>query len=112
MYLSETIRLYREEVMRMSELMKMRHYKRTHGESGRMSSTTIFVDLCYTQERMIDYCDIVADSLIKYNRAVGKDSTLPSPETSMTARRQGVHELFKDKYEMLGISEDEADPRS
>lgn len=94
--------------MRMSEFIKVRHYKRTHGESGRMSSTTIFVDLCYTQERLIDYCDIVADSLIKYNRAVGKVSSLPAPEKTMKAR-QGVHELFKDKYEMLGIAEDEND---
>lgn len=103
--LSETIQNYREEIMQISEIIKARHYKRMHSAQGRLTSTTIFTDICYTQERLIDYCDIVADSLIKYNRAVGLRST-QSPENAAKAK-QHIHALFKDKYEMLYISEGE-----
>ena len=103
--LSGTIQLYREEVMQMSELLKARHYKRMHGAGGRLTSTTIYADICYTQERLIDYCDIVADSLIKYNRAIGGDSVQTSKDEAKARRH--IHELFKDKYEMLNIGEDE-----
>jgi len=102
--LSGTIQLYREEVMQMSEVIKARHYRRSHGEGGRLTSTTIFADICYTQERLIDYCDIVADSLIKYNRVTG-GSISYDPEKVAKAK-QRVHELFLDKYKMLGLGED------
>ena len=103
--LSGTIQLYREEVTRMSEIVKTRHYKRTHAESGRLTSTTIHADICYAQERLIDYCDIVADSINKYNRTVkGKTASLPG-NTANTQQR--IHELFSGKYEMLNIREDE-----
>ena len=103
--LSETIQNYREEVMQISEIIKARHYKRMHGADGRLTSTTIFTDIFYTQERLIDYCDIVADSLIKYNRAVVKKN-IQTPENAAKAK-QHVHALFRDKYEMLNITETE-----
>ncbi len=102
--LSETIQIYREEVMRITEIIKARHYKRMHGADGRLTSTTIFADICYTLERLIDYCDIVADSLIKYNRAVSEKSSAYSPENTAKAK-QRIHLLFLDKYEMLNIRE-------
>ena len=103
--LSETIQIYREEVMQISEIIKARHYKRMHGEDGRLTSTTLFTDIFYTQERLIDYCDIVADSLIKYNRAINS-SKAKSPENAAKAKRH-IHSLFQDKYEILNIKEDE-----
>ncbi len=103
--LSETIQNYREEVMQISEIIKSRHYKRMHGADGRLTSTTIFADICYTQERLIDYCDIVADSLIKYNRTVNGDKAQDSENT--VKAKQHIHALFQDKYEMLNISEGE-----
>ncbi|MBR5427503.1 MAG: Na/Pi cotransporter family protein [Clostridia bacterium] len=102
--LSGTIQLYREEVMQMGDILKARHYKRMHGEGGRLTSTTLYADICYTEERLIDYCDIVADSLIKYNLAFGGDKS-PAAERTLKAK-QHVHELFMDKYEMLNIGED------
>ena len=104
--LSGTIQLYREEVMQMSEILKTRHYKRMHGEGGRLTSTTIYADICYTQERLIDYCDIVADSLIKYNLAVNERSSQASEMAEKA--KQHVHDLFMDKYAMLNIGEDES----
>ena len=89
--------------MNISELLKARHYKRLHGTEGRLNSTTILADIFYTQERLIDYCDIVADSLIKYNRAIGKKAT-KTPENTEKAK-QHIHALFHDKYELLNIKE-------
>ena len=103
--LSETIQIYREEVMHISDILKARHYKRMHGADGRLTSTTLFTDIFYTQERLIDYCDIVADSLIKYNRTIGAHSD-KTPANKGKAKKH-IHALFKDKYEMLSISEDE-----
>lgn len=105
MLLSGTIQLYREEVTRMSEIVKTRHYKRLHGEGGRSTITTIYADICYAQERLIYYCDIVADSLYKYNKAVSGEIASVSDNTANTKQR--IHGLFLDKYEMLNISEDE-----
>ena len=76
-----------------------------HGAGGRITSTTLYADICYTQERLIDYCDIVADSLIKYDRVV-EGSRSFDPERTAKAK-QRVHELFMDKYEILNIREDE-----
>ena len=103
--LSETIQNYREEVMHISEIIKARHYKRMHGADGRLTSTTIFADIFYTQERLIDYCDIVADSLIKYNKSVTGSSAKTGEDNSKA--KQHIHALFQDKYEMLNIGEDE-----
>jgi len=102
--LSGTIQLYREEVTQMGEILKTRHYRRMHREDGRRPSTTLYADICYAQERLIDYCDIVADSLIKYNKAISKTG-VPVSENTANAK-QHVHELFKDKYKLLNIGED------
>ena len=103
--LSETIQLYQEEVMRMSEILKTRHLKRMHGEGGRLTSSTLYADICYTQERLIDYCDIVADSLIKYNQAIHKTALPDSARTSKA--KEHIHKLFEDKYKILHIGEDQ-----
>lgn len=103
--LSGTIQLYREEVIAMSEIVKKRHIKQAHGEEGRRFSTTGYTEICYTQERLIDYCDIVADSLIKYNRSIGKTRELSGEKADMTKKK--IQHLFLDKYELLHISVDE-----
>lgn len=103
--LSATIQNYREEIMHISEFIKERHYKRMHGSVGRLTSTTIFADICYTQERLVDYCDIVADSIIKYKRTVERRNT-QIPENA-DATKQRVHTLFRDKYAMINIGESE-----
>ncbi len=102
--LSGTIQLYREEILGISDIVKKRHIRRSHGEEGRRTSTTVYTDVCYTQERLIDYCDIVADSLIKYVQAQGqKNAAVPQKEA--TAKQ--VRQLFMDKYELLGIGMNE-----
>lgn len=76
-----------------------------HGEAGRLTSTTIYADIFYTQERLVDYCDIVADSMIKYKKAVGEGKTQTSYNTAETKQR--IHTLFQDKYAIISIGESE-----
>ncbi len=103
--LSGMIQLGREELAGMSEILKKRHLRRIHGEKGRMYSSTAFTDLFYTQERLVDYCDIIADSLIRYAQAAG---TIKAPTAEQTEQaRNTIRELFKDKYEILHIGIDE-----
>ena len=101
--LSETIQNYREEIMRISDFLKERRYKRMHSEGGRLTSTTIYADIFYTQERLVDYCDIVADSMIKYNKAVAGGKTQTSDNSAETKQR--IHTLFQDKYAIINIGE-------
>ena len=97
-------------IVQMSETIKSNYYRRSHGALGRRTSTTVFADICYTQERLIDYCDIVADSLIKYNRAVG--GSIDFDPEKMERAKQRVHELFLDKFKMLELAEAEEDRRT
>lgn len=103
--LSETIQNYREEIMRITDFIKERHYKRMHGEGGRLTTTTIVADICYTQERLVDYCDIIADSMIKYKKAVEGHKTQTVENALETKQR--IHTLFQDKYAMINIGESE-----
>lgn len=103
--LSETIQQYREEIMQISDFLKERHYKRMHGSSGRLTTTTVIADICYTQERLVDYCDIVADAMIKYKKAVTKGGVQISENTAETKQR--IHTLFRDKYAIIHIGESE-----
>lgn len=76
-----------------------------HSAGGRLTSTTIYADIFYTQERLVDYCDIVADSMIKYNKAVAAGVTQTSDNAAVTKQR--IHTLFQDKYAIISIGESE-----
>ncbi len=102
--LYETIQLYREEIMEMGDQIKKRRIVRMHEEIGRMSMSTLFTDICYTEEQLIDYCDMVADALIKYSRQEGKEETLS--KEMLDKKRQQIKALFRDKYSMLNLEED------
>ncbi|MCR5733675.1 MAG: Na/Pi symporter [Lachnospiraceae bacterium] len=99
--LSNTMQVYREEFMAMSDVVKRRHIRQMHGAEGRRMATTTFTDICYTQEKLIDYCDIVADALIKYNVVIGKNKAVTARDTEET--RSNVRKLFEDKYQLLQL---------
>ena len=101
--LYETIQLYREEIMEMGETVKKRHIRRMHQEAGRRSISTLFTDICYTEEQLIDYCDLVADALIKYSRQEGREERMTQEDQDK--KRQQVRELFRDKYSILKMDE-------
>ena len=104
--LYETIRIYREEISEMCEIVKKRHIRRMHVGEGRSSLSTLFTDICYTEEQLIDYCDMVADALIKYSRQEGREEKLS--EEKIEKRRQQVKALFRDKYNILQLEEKES----
>ena len=76
--------------MALGDIVKRRFIHRIHEDGGQRSGTTLFTDICYAEEQLIDHCDMVADALIRY----GKEC----PEAEM---RGQIHELFRGKFEML-----------
>ena len=97
--LSLTIRYCTEEVMALGDIVKKRFMQRIH-ENGRLrSGSTLFTYICYAEEQLIDYCDMIADALIHYGKE--QDEAAPSTALSDDQHRRQVHELFRDKFEML-----------
>ena len=101
--LYETVQMYREEISEMGEQVKKRHIRRMHQEEGRHSLSTLFTDICYTEEQLIDYCDMVADALIKYSRQEGKEEKIS--REAHEKKRQQIKDLFRDKYSLLELEE-------
>ena len=97
--LSQTIRYYREEVTNLSGIVKKRFITRLHEEGRSGSLSTLHTDICYAQEQLIDYCDMVAEALLRYDTESG-ENTKPEMRADENIRQQ-IHELFQDKYEML-----------
>ena len=63
------------------------------------------MDISHEQEQLIDYCDMVADALIRYDmeRGARKKTALKSDART----RQQIHSLFHDKFEALKQTIDE-----
>ena len=97
--LSLSIRYYTEEIMALGDIVKRHFIQRIHQDGKQRSGTTLFTDICYVEEQLIDYCDMVADALIRYGKE-RMDAAAENPETDEEMRKQ-VHELFRDKFEML-----------
>ena len=96
---SRAIQYYTEEIMALGSLMKGRFLQRVHEEGSRRSGSTLYTDICYTEEQLIDYCDMIADALIRYDRDCGGASRTESEESGLT--RKQIHEIFRDKFEAL-----------
>lgn len=97
--ISQTIQYYREEVMELGAIVKRRYIRKIHDGGRDDVNSSLYMDISYEQEQLIDYCDMIADALIRYNIKVeeGKQPSMVSDERI----RNQVHELFQDKYEVL-----------
>ena len=96
---SRTIRFYTEEVMEIGDIVKKRFMQRFHEDGRQRSGSTLFTDICYAEEQLIDYCDMIADALIRYDRETGK--TRQANTISDEQLRAQVHGIFRDKFEEL-----------
>ena len=85
--------------MALGDIVKRRFIQRIHHDGLQRSGTTLFTEICYVEEQLIDYCDMVADALIRYGKEHG-DATVGNPGDDEEKRKQ-VHALFRDKFEML-----------
>ena len=97
--MSQTIRYYREEVMELSGIIKNRCIRRFHEEGRERDLSTVYLDIYYALEQLIDYCDMIGDALIRYDLESGDEKKSESGGDERT--RQQVHEIFRDKFEML-----------
>jgi hypothetical protein len=91
--------------MELSAIAKRRHVRRIHKEGRHQHQDMLYTDICYAQEQLIDYCDMTADALIRYEQDTGviRQKERVTDERS----RKQIHELFRDKYEVLGFERDE-----
>lgn len=96
---SRTIQYYTEEIMSLGNIIKSRFIQRVHEEGSQRSGSTLFTDICYTEEQLTDYCDMIADALIRYDRECGDGSHAKAEDNELT--RQQIHDIFKDKFEAL-----------
>ena len=97
--LSLSIRYYTEEIMALGDIVKRRFIQRIHQDGRLRNGTSLFTDICYAEEQLIDDCDMVADALIRYGKECG-DVTAGKSRADEEKRKQ-IHELFRDKFEML-----------
>ncbi|MCR5136853.1 MAG: Na/Pi cotransporter family protein [Oscillospiraceae bacterium] len=95
--LSRSIQYYTEEIMALGSLIKSRYMQRVHEEGSQRDAGALFTSLCYTEEQLIDYCDMIADALISYGRNCGEESR-PEVIDNELMRKQ-IHEIFRDKFE-------------
>ena len=96
---ARTIRCYTEEVTAIGGIVKRRYLQRVHEEGRQQSDSTLFTDICYAQWQMIDYCDMIAEALIRYEKSRGGNPQTGSGNDEQL--RKQVHEIFRDKYEAL-----------
>ena len=100
--LPQTIHIYREEVQELGNIVKKRFIHRMHNEEGtEMKVASLFTDICYTEEQLIDYCDMIAEALSLYGTETG--AVAQSDQTIDEAARRKIHSLFEDKYGALGM---------
>ena len=96
---ARTIRYYTEEVTALGDLVKKRFMQRAHEGGKERNGGTLFTDICYAEGQLIDYCDMIADALIRFDRERGEGRQADAaPEERI---REQVHEIFRDKFEQL-----------
>ena len=100
--LSTTTQLFREEITRMSTRLNLRHIQRMHENEESHEFSVLLVEAIYTEERVIDCCDIVSDALLKYGVKTGANVT--STPADVQEKRQKIERLFRDKNELLGLN--------
>jgi phosphate:Na+ symporter len=99
--ISQTIRCYREEIMELAAIVKNRYIRKIHEKGLEMNPESLFADISHIHEQLIDYCDMIADAMIRYNAAVGEEEQADTGTDESI--RKHIHRLFEDKYEVLGI---------
>lgn len=99
--LSTTTQLFREEITRMGTRVNLRHIQRMHQNEESHELSPLLVEAIYTEERVIDCCDIVSDALLRYGMQTGANVTQRPEEVQ--EKREKIERLFKDKYELLGL---------
>ena len=97
--ISRTIRYYREEIDEISAMLKKRyiHYIQENGRDDLRS--LMYTDISYAQEQLIDYCDMIAEALIRYEEECGGSRKKAAALPEQT--REQIHEMFRDKLELL-----------
>ena len=92
--------------MELTSIVKKRYIRELHEKGLELATDNLFADTSYILEQLIDYCDMIADALIRYHMEIGEEGEADTGTDERTRRQ--IHMLFKDKYEALGIDETDA----
>ena len=96
-----TIQVYHEQISRLSTKMLLKHITAMHKEGYTNENKAIVSGLFYTEEQLVDACDIIADALVKYTAATG--GRISASDEVIEQNRKKIRALFEDKYELLGL---------
>ena len=97
--LSLRIRYCTEELMELGETVKRRFIRRLHEDGRARIGSTLYTEICYVEEQLVDDCDRIADALIRYGKETGR-SRLPE-DMNEEQQREQVREFFLGKFEKL-----------
>ena len=85
--------------MELGEIVKQRFIRRIHEDGRARIGSTLYTEICYVEEQLIDDCDRIADALIRYGKQIDK-SGLPKDVTEELQREQ-ARGFFREKFDRL-----------
>ncbi len=95
--LTETIKLFRQQVSMIHSRISEKHVKRLHEGICSWECSGPFMDICYSLEKIIDSCDTVAHNLTPFHESTAATSE-QKREIPEEKRMEHIRNLFKDKY--------------
>ena len=95
--LSDSIGLFRQEVSEFHGIINSRHIKRLHDGICKREDSIPFMDICYSLEKVIDSCDMVAHNIRPFQT---EDDEISEEEKKIREKKKEeyIRNLFKDKY--------------
>lgn len=92
---ADTITIFREAMSVLHSEVTVRHIKRLHEGKCSKQNSPIFLDICYSLEKLVDTCDVIAqEAIFSY-----PDENAHS--TDYEEKRMKILRLFSDKYRLL-----------
>ena len=100
--LGNVINISKDIITQFQWIIFKKHMANLQGETSSQRISSLFIDLIYSFEKIIDACDEVASGMAEYHQEFG----LGNPDEK-EIRPEVVRALFEDKYELLvGSSSD------
>ena len=100
--LGNVIKISKDIITQFQWIIFKKHMANLQGETSSQRISSLFIDLIYSFEKIIDACDEVASGMAEYHQEFG----LGNPDEK-EIRPEVVRALFEDKYELLvGSSSD------
>ena len=94
--LGNTIKISKEVITGFQGIIFRKQMDRMKNGTSSLKNDSLFIDLVYSFEKIIDACDEVATGMAEYHREFG----IGNPDEK-EVKPEVVRALFEDKYELL-----------